>query len=169
MPVNSNRPMPKPVAQGMSEPPSPLSPVALRSRALAFLSRREHTRQELREKLTDLGGSVEEIAAILDELAERNWQSDNRFAEAYVRQESRKGHGPLNIRQSLKQRGVDEELIANVLMTEDWLEWARLTRQRKFGEEPPTDRKEQARQLRFLQYRGFTSDQCRKALRNVED
>ncbi|RZU37008.1 regulatory protein [Fluviicoccus keumensis] len=153
----------------MSEPTSPLSPVALRSRALAFLSRREHTRQELREKLAALGGSAAEIAAILDELAERNWQSDNRFAEAYVRQESRKGHGPLNIRQSLKQRGVDEELIADVLMTEDWLEWARLTRQRKFGEEPPTDRKEQVRQLRFLQYRGFTSDQCRKALRNLED
>lgn len=167
--MNSSRPTPEPVAQGMSEPTSPLSPVALRSRALAFLSRREHTRQELREKLAALGGSAAEIAAILDELAERNWQSDNRFAEAYVRQESRKGHGPLNIRQSLKQRGVDEELIADVLMTEDWLEWARLTRQRKFGEQPPTDRKEQARQLRFLQYRGFTSDQCRKALRNIED
>jgi alanyl-tRNA synthetase len=58
----------------MSEMPSPLSPVALRSRALAFLSRREHTRQELYEKLSSLGGSAEAINAILDEFAERHWQ-----------------------------------------------------------------------------------------------
>lgn len=153
----------------MSEMPSPLSPVALRSRALAFLSRREHTRQELYEKLSSLGGSAEVINTILDEFAERHWQSDPRFAEAFVRQESRKGQGPLNIRQSLKQRGVDESLIAEVLASEDWFEWARQTRQRKFGEDIPADRKEQARQLRFLQYRGFSSDQCRKAMRKADD
>lgn len=153
----------------MSDRPEPLSPTALRSRALAFLSRREHSQQEIRAKLAELGGSPEVIDAILAEFAERQWQSDDRFAAAFVRQESRKGHGPLTIRQSLKQRGVNDDLIRNALEAEDWFALAASVRQRKFGEVLPSDRKEQARQLRFLQYRGFSSDHCRYALRPTDD
>jgi regulatory protein len=37
-------------------------------------------------------------------------------------------------------------------------------RRKRFGDEPPQDYKERARQSRFLQYRGFTSDQIRQVL-----
>ena len=40
---------------------------------------------------------------------------------------------------------------------------AREIRAGKFGNEAPTDFKEKARQMRFLQYRGFESDHIQSA------
>ena len=46
----------------------------------------------------------------------------------------------------------------------DFAALAKATRSRKFGPEIPKDRKERARQARFLQYRGFSNDHIRAAL-----
>ena len=46
----------------------------------------------------------------------------------------------------------------------DFLALARAARLRKFGPELPKDRKERARQARFLQYRGFSNDHIRVVL-----
>ena len=148
---------------------TPLSPTALRSRALAMLARREHSQFELREKLTELGGESSIIDTILHEFSTQNWQNDRRFTEVFIRYSARKGQGALNIRQELKQRGItDKEMVEDLLAEHDWFDLAQQTRSKKFGEELPTERKEQARQLRFLQYRGFSSEQCWTALKNSD-
>lgn len=49
--------------------------------------------------------------------------------------------------------------------TVDWLQQAVEARCRKYGDSIPTDPKEKARQLRFLQYRGFGMDVCFEALK----
>lgn len=148
---------------------APLSPTALRSRALAMLSRREHSQFELREKLTELGGEGSVIDTILNEFSTQNWQNDRRFTEVFIRYSARKGQGALNIRQELKQRGIiDKEMVEALLAEHDWFDLAQQTRSKKFGEELPAERKEQARQLRFLQYRGFSSEQGWAALKNSD-
>ena len=135
-----------------------LSPTALRSRALAMLARREHSQFELRQKLAELGAESTVIDTILHEISTKNWQNS-----------ARKGQGLLNIRQELKQRGItDKEMVEELLAEHDWFDLAQQTRSKKFGEELPTERKEQARQLRFLQYRGFSSEQCWSALKNSD-
>lgn len=48
----------------------------------------------------------------------------------------------------------------------DWLAQAVEARVRKYGDTIPTDQKEKARQLRFLQYRGFGMDVCFEALKH---
>jgi regulatory protein len=151
----------------MNDKETSLSPAALRGRALALLGRREHARRELADKLAETGASPEDIESLLNDFAERGWQDDRRFAAAFVREEIRKGHGPLTIRHELKRRGVDDDLNREMLESEDWFELAAAIRRRRFGEDAPTDRKEQARQLRFLQYRGFSGDQCRYALKGA--
>ena len=152
-----------------SSAPVPLSITALRSRALALLTRREHSQHELRQKLTELGGTTEQIDTIITELSSQSWQDDRRFAEVFIRSQARKGQGSLTIQQELKQRGItDKELISELLAEHDWFELAQQTRCKKFGEAAPTDRKEQARQLRFLQYRGFSSEQCWYALKPTD-
>ncbi len=65
--------------------PAPLSPIALRSRALAMLTRREHSQAELRQKLGELGGESAIIEEILNELSSQNWQNDRRFTEVFIR------------------------------------------------------------------------------------
>ncbi len=148
-------------------PSVPLSPTSLRSRALAMLARREHSQFELRQKLAELGGESSVIDTILHEFSKQNWQNDRRFTEVFIRYSARKGQGALNIRQELKQRGItDKEMVEELLADHDWFDLAQQTRSKKFGEEFPTERKEQARQLRFLQYRGFSSEQCWAALKN---
>jgi len=43
-----------------------------------------------------------------------------------------------------------------------------LVRQKKFGKAMPADYKEQARQSRFLQYRGFSTEQIRRLFKPTE-
>jgi regulatory protein len=150
-------------------PSAALSTTSLRSRALAMMARREHSQFELRQKLAELGAESTVIDTILHEFSTENWQNDRRFTEAFIRYSARKGQGALNIRQELKQRGItDKEMVEDLLAEHDWFDLAQQTRSKKFGEELPTERKEQARQLRFLQYRGFSSEQCWAAIQNHE-
>ena len=77
-----------------------------------------------------------------------------------------RGHGPLRIRMDLRERGVADTDIDEALDTadEDWVAVAREARRKRFGAAGPADFRERARQGRFLQYRGFSSEQIRAAL-----
>lgn len=136
----------------------------LRSTAFALLAKREHSREELQNKLVLYGASMEELCPLLDELTSSNYQSDERMAGMLVRANMRKGRGPARIQQDLKKHHIDSELAEQDLDDVDWLQQAIELRTRKFGDELPTEQKEKARQVRFLQYRGFNLDICFKAV-----
>jgi len=82
-----------------------------------------------------------------------------------VRSHAARGHGPIRIRYALRELGVAAELIEPSIVAEDfdWTELAAKLRQRKFGDRAPTSYAERAKQMRFLQYRGFSTDQIRAA------
>lgn len=144
-----------------------LTPDALRGRALALLTRREHSRTELERKLVDQGGSAALVAEVLDELVERRLQSDERFAEVFVRSRFQKGCGPRTISADLRERGLDAEQVSAALAASghDWTRRAGEVRQARFGRELPTEPRERARQMRFLQYRGFSGSDCARAVK----
>lgn len=135
-------------------------------RASALLARREHSRHELRHKLARNGADMDEIEAALEKLAAGGLQSDARFAEHFVRARIRKGQGPLKIGHALQERGVGPDLITKYLGAGqiDWLRQARRVRAGKFGEPPPLDYRNKARQSRFLHSRGFERDVIQQAL-----
>ncbi len=141
-------------------------PARLRRVAMDLLARREHTRTELAAKLTARGAEADALAPVLDALEDDGLLSESRFAEAFVRQRSGRGQGPVRIRHELGQRGVSEAAAEAALAAADadWDELATSVRHGRFGAEPPADLKERARQSRFLSYRGFTGDQVRRAL-----
>lgn len=141
---------------------------ALKGRALALLTRREHSRAELLSKLTEFGGQSQDVLAVLDELQERSLQDDSRFVDAYIRSRINRGYGPLVISQSLRQKGVAAELIGEGLSAIDsWVALASDVRLKKFGHKTPQDRKEQAKQMRFLMYRGFNASDANRAIKSV--
>ena len=84
---------------------------AIEARCLAALGRREYSRAELAAKLGDY--PPEDVAAVLDTLAERGWQSDARFAESYLR--GHRGYGRLKIRHELEARGIRAALMDAVM------------------------------------------------------
>ena len=133
----------------------------LRARALRLLARREHSRAELGRKLTPHAESQEALADLLSDLEARKHLSDERFASERVRQLARK-YGVARIRQDLKARGVDPELVPGMGEVDE-LERARAILVRKYRE-PAGTREERARRMRFLQSRGFSSETIFKLL-----
>jgi len=131
-----------------------------------WLARREHTREELRTKLAKRDFSAEEIESAVAKLAAEGLVSDDRFTESFIAVRMRKGQGPVRIRMDLQQRGVSPDLIALHLdpRSPEWRKLAREVRIRKFGVDIPADFKEKARQMRFLEYRGFSTVQIQSAM-----
>jgi regulatory protein len=135
--------------------------------AVRLLSRREHSTEELRRKLTAKGYAEAGVATVLEKLATKKLVSDERFVSSYVHHHARRGQGPVRIRAELRQQGITDSQIQQEVSDgeTDWSRLAGEVRRRKFGAELPKTPSERAKQARFLQYRGFNSDQIRAALK----
>jgi regulatory protein len=164
--------MRRPSFSQRKEPPEHAdSESRIRSVGIALQTYREHGAKELEAKLTRKGYDSLTTAQVVEELRESGLVSDQRFAEAYVRGHAARGHGPIRIRHDLKELGVPSELITVALDSEefDWADMAADVRRRKFGETAPKVFTERAKQMRFLQYRGFSSSQIRAAFNSDID
>jgi regulatory protein len=134
-------------------------PQAVRAGALVLLGRREYATGELAQALTRKGYATEAVAGVLADLAEEHLLDDVRYAQSLVRQLAGRGQGPTRIRQELQQAGIAPQVAAEALDTgPDWHALAQEVRIRKFGAARPAGWAERARQMRFLQYRGFSND-----------
>lgn len=141
-------------------------PGELRERAMRLLARREHSRAELARKLGQAGFDACDIQPLLDEFEEKRWLSDRRFAESYVA-DHRARAGAVKLAFDLRQRGVADDIIEAVLSDnrDSELERAQAVWQKKFGS-APADMTEKARQMRFLQSRGFGAEVIRRVINN---
>ena len=105
------------------------------------------------------------VAATVAELQEERLLDDARYAEALVRMLTGRGQGPQRVRHALNEAGLPPETVATALDTApDWKLLAADVRRRKFGAHVPKDWPGRARQMRFLQYRGFSKDHIDSAL-----
>lgn len=135
--------------------------------ALFLLSRRDYGSGELRNRMKQRAyekneGNVDEniIDNVIQQFIEREYIDDKRIVSLFLQSYVRKSYGPLRIKQSLRQKGFSAELIDMAFETVeiDWFELAAEVRVKKFGEEIPTDFKLKAKQIRYLQYKGFSGD-----------
>ncbi len=141
----------------------------LETRALRFLARREHSRLELEKKLaTNTQSSAETISELLDELEQKGFLSAERFIEQTIRIRRPK-FGSQRIVHELKQKGIDEQLIARILpeLTETELDTAYEVWRKKFGV-LPANAKEHGKQMRFMMSRGYSFDIMRQVLAQAE-
>ena len=140
-------------------------PVSLKAQAVRLLARREYARADLEQRLLARGAPRDEVAAALDELSAQGLLSNERFAHALVAQKSG-SYSRRSIRGELKRKGVSGEAIDGALGDATIEDEAALLAlwQRRFGTMPANDR-EKARQVRFLQSRGFELSAILKLLR----
>lgn len=122
-----------------------------------MLARREHSYNEICQKLSLKGIENAEFIPILEEFRDANIQCNKRFAESRARALYLKGSGPRKIKLDLQQHGIDEADIEAALdeIEPDWFAAAHNVKVKKFGVEKPTDFKLAMKQKQFLQYRGF--------------
>lgn len=141
----------------------------LRARALRLLARREHSRQELARKLAAHAQDPAELETVLDALEAQGWLSERRVVEQVVHARRRR-FGARRIARELSEKGIGEEAVAAALKTlkEDEAESARAVWRRKFAQ-PPRTAAERARQVRFLQGRGFSFDTIMKVVKGGDE
>lgn len=141
---------------------------SLKTRALGYLARREHSRLELEKKLAPHAETPEELSSVLDGLEQRGFLSATRLVEQIVH--TRKGRfGSLRIAQELREKGIEENLIIAALpdLREGEQHRAHEVWRKKFGV-MPADARDFGRQTRFLLGRGFRPEVVRRVLQHTD-
>ena len=128
--------------------------------AIRYLSRRDYSRRELYDRLQTKGFASAVIEAALNDLEEKGYQSDERFAETFLRSRVNRGDGPFKIRMQLGQKGVGKAVITQLFdsIDIDWLAQAHKVRQKHFGDQLPADSTNLSKQMRYLRNKGFYQD-----------
>jgi regulatory protein len=138
---------------------------SLKTRALGYLARREHSRLELERKLAPHAETPRELSSVLDALEQCGFLSAARMVEQVIHMRKRK-FGSLRIAQELREKGISENLITAALPNrEAEQDSAREIWQKKFGA-IPANAKERGRQTRFLMGRGFAPEVIRRVLQD---
>ncbi len=135
------------------------------NKAIQYLSRREYSRAELSTKLGRL--SQGDIEAVLDSLEKDGYLSDRRFTESFIRMRVSQGHGLIRIRFDLQKKGVNAQLMSEVLeeLDVDWYELASELYARKYSSLlEDSDYKERAKRMRFMSQRGYSMDEIQHAI-----
>lgn len=125
-----------------------------------LLARREHSEQELRQKLKSREFDAEAIETAIQSLLRDGLLSDERFIESYVNHRFNAGMGPVRIRYELLQKGISDALADQYIeaFVDRWDPLMRQLRERKYGAAIPEDYNERMKQARFLQNRGFSPE-----------
>ena len=149
------RPSARPGPTGSDDPDEKSKGQSLRQQALSALARREHSRAELEKKLARRADDRAELKSLLDEFEANGWLSDERFAASGARHK-RGRFSQRYIVEELKHKGVagNTARAAVDALEQDDFATAKALWQQRFGV-APADQKEKARQVRFLQARGF--------------
>jgi len=143
--------------------------LSLKGRALRYLSMREHSRLELRRKLSRYATEDDDVEAVLDFLEAAKFLSQSRFTDALIHRRSAR-FGNSRIFSELQSHGIQGEALADVKssLVDGEVARAREVWQRKFGD-PPIDAAERGKQMRFLQQRGFSHKAIRAAMSGQSD
>lgn len=143
-------------------------PLSLKTAAVRLLARREYSRAELHARLIARGATRDDVERVLDQLEQSGYLSDARFAQALIAQKAGR-YGKRAIAHQLRQKQVApaaaDEALASMAVTDEIADATALW-QRRFGV-PPKDEREKARQVRFLQARGYTITIALKVLRSA--
>lgn len=131
------------------------------------MARREHSRKELKNKLTRRCKDEMLIGDLLDTLSGEGLQCDKRFTESFVHHCINKGQGPNKIIKELRQRGIEQGIIEQYFESQyiDWMSLAEKIRVKKYGESKILDYQTKAKQSRFLYSRGFSSEHINQLLK----
>lgn len=137
--------------------------------AVSLLSRRDHSEKELMNKLS-LKGYSDGAEKAIDKLRAGGYVSDERFARLYVRElQTFKKYGKRRIEQELYRKGIDREIIREVLDETDFDESELVSLiKRKYGRYL-SDEKGVAKTINGLLRMGYCYSEIRSALKEINE
>ena len=133
--------------------------------ALKLLRRRDYTIAELRAVLSGKFGADPET--VLEQLRQKNFLNDRRFAENYVAK--RKAKGRMTLRAEMMARGVPVELTDEVVEQADWpsLHEAMAAKMKNWKLRAPLQSRDAARLFRALLRLGYDEDAIREEIETL--
>ena len=142
----------------------------IRKKLMDFLSRREHSKKELFNKLFKRVDNLELLNQEIDKLANEGLQSDERFSEAYIRSKTQAGYGPVKIKMELTQKGISNNFLEKKF-SELKINWEIEINELLLRKFPKTkynfeEEKIKAKAINFLQRRGFDFDLCYRQVKS---
>ncbi|MBG6243311.1 MAG: regulatory protein RecX [Candidatus Symbiopectobacterium sp. Dall1.0] len=128
--------------------------------AITLLAKKDYSSGSLRRLLSKLTEKEEDVDRVVRRLSDNHYLNDTQLINNLIDKHIKKLHGPTRIKQEIRQKGFPQELIEQKIESSgiDWYSMAKEARIRKFSETPPTEQKEKAKQIRYLQYKGFSMD-----------
>lgn len=141
----------------------------IKATCLRLLARREYSHKELLTKLQLKGFSPKDCIPVIEQLAQQNWQSDERYAESYARHRLQQGYGPIAINFELSCNGIlDFNLDAVVSsLAGSWQTHLQQVYLKKYRNVKPLNASEYAKRSRFLLHRGFPSSLVNQLLNHL--
>jgi len=147
--------------------------VEIRRAAMNMLARREQTRKELKQKLKQkFPEEVSLIDDVLMQLADESLQSDERFADNFVRWRVARGYGLIKIKMELTEKGISEEIqyaVCKQVHSDVADDSIMALYARKYGQIMPATIEEKAKIQRYFLSRGFSSAQIQTLWRKIEN
>ncbi len=147
----------------------------IRNKVFKYLARREHSRYELYKKLSRKDYDRENINIILDELEDKDYINDERFARSWIKSRLRfKPRGSRLIKKELAQKGVSkslqDSLIFELISEEKELEMAKDLSRKWLSKKRNKNKENIDKKLyRYLSNKGFGSNISITILDNLRD
>ena len=129
-----------------------------------YLKIREHSRKELQHKLLIKNFNEEDINSCIDFFKDQNLQSDERYAENFIRVKYEAKKGPLLIKNHLSHTSVDKVIVETLLSNyteKQWIDSAVSALQKKYSN--GNDNADKMRN--FLISRGFYKNTIDNAIK----
>ena len=125
---------------------------------MRLVARREHTRLELTKKLVVRGFDPDDVDTLLNDFEEKGWLDERRYIDIFLRVK-RCRYGIQKLIRELEVRGISRDLIDEFRprIQSGELNAARGVWQKRFGVQPRNST-ELAKQIRFMQSRGFEQE-----------
>lgn len=146
-------------------------PKALKNRALYWVSKRDYSLHDFYQKLDKVCEIDEMKHSLVEEFVRQGWLNEERYISAFVRSKIAAGLGLFRIKNDIKSHGVKPEKVVELTehLEVDWFAQALSTYQRKYGNRPADDFKEQNKRFRYMQYRGFSVDEIKYSMSHSEE
>ena len=141
--------------------------------ALNFLSYRQRSEKEIRNKLKEKEYEENYINRAISFCKEQNYIDDEAFAISFIKDKQNLNNlGQYRIKRELMLKGIDEDIIEKVLIEDKDEEYDRAFEiaSKKFSSYKDDDRNKVYRKLSgFLQRKGYSFDIVRKILKELLD
>ena len=142
-------------------------------KALYLLEYRNYSKRELTEKIARTAASREAAQAAAGRMEELGLIDDRRFGEDYAKELfSRKGYGARRVAQELRRKGLDQELVQELVEKYGGPEQSGENIRRVLEKKYPgwqADEKVRRRAFAALQRLGYSYQEVREAMGQGED